>query len=181
MGGRAGYDVVRSTAKETLSVVWAAQRQYRATSASALRNRRDESITSNRTSGSSTSKLQSTPPRAFATLYAVDRLPLDVIPIRNAPWSERNGLVVIEREQPQVKSLETLRRWIGWAWQPKVIKLDEQGSFVWCRLDGRTSMGEITRTFILELPDSPEEIERRIVDFLTTLAGLGLILVRRGE
>jgi hypothetical protein len=107
----------------------------------------------------------------------VDRLPLDVILIRSAPWSERNGRVVVEREQPRVRDLGSLRRWVRWAWLPKRVKLDELGSAVWRRLDGRATVAAVADSLRAEFPDCSEALDARLGDFVGGLGALGLVRI----
>lgn len=105
----------------------------------------------------------------------------DSIPRRGAPWREDNGRIVVAREQPVVRGLGALRDWVRWAWQPKKIRLDALGSFVWHRLDGATSLATIIEEFRNEFPDSSSEIEPRMCDFVAALAKLGMVSLEKPE
>jgi hypothetical protein len=96
-------------------------------------------------------------------------------PRRCARWREEDGRVLVLRDQPAVRGPNNLKAWIRWAWQPKKIRLDELGGFVWRRLDGATPLAEIVAEFREEFQDRSDDIEGRLIDFVAALAKLGLV------
>jgi hypothetical protein len=103
------------------------------------------------------------------------------MPRRGAPWRDDDGRIVVAREQPAVRGLEGLRNWVRWAWQPKKIRLDGLGSFVWHRLDGATRLATIIEEFRGEYPDRSSEIEQRMCEFVAALAKLGMVSLEGPE
>ena len=103
------------------------------------------------------------------------------MPRRQAHWRDDDGRVVVAREQPTVRGFSSLQAWVRWAWQPKKIRFDELGSFVWRRLDGATSLAAIIAEFRGEYPDRSEEIEGRLIDFVAALGKLGLVSLENPE
>jgi len=109
----------------------------------------------------------------------VDPVTPDLRVVRAAPWSERNGRVVVVREQPEVHDLDGLKSWVHWAWHPKRIRLDELGSFVWHRLEGHATLQEIADVARDEFPDKQDAIMEGVAEFVAALCALGLVSVDR--
>lgn len=63
---------------------------------------------------------------------------LEIAPERVAGWREQDGLVVVERPLPPARGLAGLFRRLSFLTGVKRLRLDELGSAVWRRLDGRT-------------------------------------------
>ena len=59
---------------------------------------------------------------------------LEVAPEREVGWEEEDGLVVLVRDRPRVRSPRSLGRWISYMMAPPRIRLDELGSFAWLAL-----------------------------------------------
>jgi len=111
----------------------------------------------------------------------VDPVTSDLRVVRAAPWSEQNGRVVVVREQPRVRGLDCLKRWVHWAWHPKRIRLDELGSSIWRRLDGRATLREIADAARDEFPDRQDAIAEGVAEFVAALGALGLVSFDRSD
>jgi hypothetical protein len=101
---------------------------------------------------------------------------LELTPMRRVPWLERDdGRVVIDRPRPPVDGLGGLFRRAGWMLSPRRIKLDEVGSFAWRRLDGATKVRALAGVMRDAFPDSCDQLEERLGDYLRAMRRLRLI------
>jgi hypothetical protein len=77
--------------------------------------------------------------------------------------------------------VRSLKEWVHWAWHPKRIRLDELGSSIWRRLDGRATLGEIADAARHEFPDQQGAISERVAEFIGALRALGLVSFDRPD
>ena len=85
--------------------------------------------------------------------------------------------MIVSRDPPNVSGIQDLMGWVHWAWHPKRIRLDDLGSFVWQRCDGRATLGGLADAVRAEFPDPGEDIEGRVRDFVAALGTLGLLRI----
>ena len=101
---------------------------------------------------------------------------LELTPMRRVPWLERDdGRVVIDRPRPPIDGLGGLFRRAGWMLAPRRIRLDEVGSFAWRRLDGATKVRALAGVMRDAFPDSCDQLEERLGDYLRAMRRLRLI------
>ena len=101
---------------------------------------------------------------------------LELTPMRRVPWLERDdGRVVIDRPRPPIDGLSGLFRRAGWMLAPRRVKLDEVGSFAWRRLDGATKVRALAGVMRDAFPDSCDQLEERLGDYLRAMRRLRLI------
>ncbi len=101
---------------------------------------------------------------------------LELTPMRRVPWLERDdGRVVIDRPRPPIDGLGGLFRRAGWMLAPRRVKLDEVGSFAWRRLDGATKVRALAGVMRDAFPDSCDQLEERLGDYLRAMRRLRLI------
>lgn len=109
---------------------------------------------------------------------AADLDGLDLVglaPLRCARWRERGEVVVIERPRPEGRGLAAARPWIAYWLAPRRIRLDDMGSFVWHRLDGRATLSEIARAVGEAYPDDAQVVEERVEMYVRMLHAEGLV------
>lgn len=125
---------------------------------------------------------------------------LAVRPVRTASWSEKEpepdaaadpfGLrVVVERPLPVVRSISGLLQRISALTGVRRLRLDGPGSFVWRRMDGSRTVGELAAELGARLEpgpggaapapaaepfgeaprEAPQEVEARVVRFVVLL------------
>jgi hypothetical protein len=96
--------------------------------------------------------------------------------MRRVTWFERDdGRVVIDRPRPPVDGLRGLIRRASWMFAPRRIRLDEIGSFAWRRLDGTTKVRTLAGVMRDAFPDSCDQLEERLGDYLRAMRRLRLI------
>ena len=119
---------------------------------------------------------------------------LAVRPVRTADWSETapkergeasaggaaEARVVIERPLPPVRSISTLLQRISALTGVRRLRLDAPGSFVWRRMDGSRTAGELADELRSELersagPEAGADAEARVVRFVALLRREDLI------
>lgn len=101
---------------------------------------------------------------------------LELTPVRCALWLEReDGRVVIDRPRPPINGLGGLFRRAGWMLAPRRVRLDDVGSFAWRRLDGATKMRALAGVMRDAFPDSCDQIEERLGDYVRAMRRLNLI------
>ena len=101
---------------------------------------------------------------------------LELTPMREVPWLERDdGKVVIDRPRPPIDGLRGLFRRAGWMMAPRRVRLDEIGSFAWRRLDGATKVRALAGAMRDAFPDSCDQLEERLGDYLKAMRRLRLI------
>ena len=95
---------------------------------------------------------------------------LHLSPSRDVEWKiEADGRVVLFRERPRVRGPRSLVRWLSFVMTPPRIRLDDVGSFVWCRLDGRTAVGSIAEELRREFGERVEPAEQRLGEMIRLL------------
>jgi hypothetical protein len=105
---------------------------------------------------------------------AVDLLELE--PVRCVPWREGvDGRVLIERPRPPITGLRGLFAAANWLVTPRRIRLDEVGSFAWRRLDGSTKVRALAGVMRDAFPDSCDQLEERLGDYLRAMQRLRII------
>lgn len=105
----------------------------------------------------------------------MDTVTPDLRVVRSAEWSERDGKVVVARKQPTIRDLQSIRHWVHWAWHPKRIRLDELGSSIWRRFDGRATLQEISDAARDEFPEKQDAVVEGVAEFVAALKALGLV------
>ncbi len=89
-------------------------------------------------------------------------------PVRQVDSEEEDGRVVVLRPR-------FLRGPFAWWLQPRLkrphfrVKLDEIGSFIWRRMDGETTVGQLAEALEAEFGDDCEHAVKRIEMFLGEL------------
>jgi hypothetical protein len=103
---------------------------------------------------------------------------LDLYPVRCAVWEEKAGRVVIRRPRPTTRGLRGVGDLIShWLSAPR-IRLDELGSFVWLRLDGRTDVGTVAEAMREHFGAEQEKVEERVGMYVTLLRHEGMLAYR---
>ena len=101
---------------------------------------------------------------------------LELAPARCVPWLEGgDGQVVIERPRPPIRGLRGLIATANWFLMPRRIRLDEVGSFAWRRLDGSTKVRALAGGIREAFPDSCDQLEERLGDYLKAMRRLRII------
>jgi hypothetical protein len=114
------------------------------------------------------------PGRKARVARAIDLL--ELAPVRCAVWLEReDGRVIIDRPRPPIDGLTGLFRRVGWMMAPRRIRLDEIGSFAWRRLDGTTKMRTLALAMRDAFPDSCDQLEERLGEYIRSMRRLQLI------
>jgi len=97
---------------------------------------------------------------------------LELCPSRTTAWEEKAGNVVVH--VPRHPPMGRVARLFGK--EPYVrLKLDELGSFVWLRCDGKTRTDAIAKDLGEAFEGSPEDLTGRLALFLNRLARERLI------
>ena len=99
---------------------------------------------------------------------------LELAPVRRAEWRDDGGRVVVDRPGPQGRGLRRLGGLLSSWMSPRQLRLDDRGSFVWHRLDGRRTVGEIAAELQREHPDD-EAVPERVGLFVRALRDQGLV------
>jgi len=101
---------------------------------------------------------------------------LELEPVRLVPWREgENGRVIIDRPRPPVRGLRGLIASANWLLTPRRVRLDDIGSFAWRRLDGVTKVRSLAGVMREAFPDSRDQLEERLGDYLRAMRRLHLI------
>ena len=98
---------------------------------------------------------------------------LGLAPVRTAAWERRDGVVVVTRPRPGSRGLRRVRDQLAYWWSPRTVRLDAMGSFVWLRLDGRTTVGEIAEAMAADF--ELEQLSERVGLFVRGLRQHGLV------
>jgi len=93
---------------------------------------------------------------------------LGLAPERIAGWHEDGDRVVVERPLPRVRGLRSLFLRLSFLTGVKRLRLDELGTAVWRRLDGRTVAG-VAEGLRSEFGERCEPAEQRLRLYLTLL------------
>jgi len=83
--------------------------------------------------------------------------------------------VIIDRPRPAARGLSGLLANANWFLTPRRIHLDEIGSFAWRRLDGATKVRALAGVMCESFPDSCEQLEERLGQYLRAMRRLRLI------
>jgi len=93
---------------------------------------------------------------------------LDLYPLRNCEFVEEEGLITVMFYKEKLNWFDrTIFK--KWASKPMKIDLDNIGTFVWKRCDGKTPVREIARQLKEELGDEFEKPEERVSLFVKQL------------
>jgi hypothetical protein len=98
---------------------------------------------------------------------------LELSPVRIADWEEHEGRAVIARPVPTARGLRGLAARCSHALSARSLRLDDMGTFVWRRLDGATTVGEIVTAMHSEL--GGEQLEERVGMFIRALHREGFV------
>lgn len=93
---------------------------------------------------------------------------LGLAPERLAGWHEQGDRIVVERPLPRVRGLRSLMLRVSFLTGVKRLRLDELGTAVWRRLDGRT-VAAVVADLRVEFGDRCEPAEQRLRLYLTLL------------
>lgn len=104
-------------------------------------------------------------------LRGVDLMTL--IPEHNVAWEEDTETGRITVLAPRYTGFLTRR-----ILQPRLpeskkyirITLESRGSFLWRQIDGRASLGDITRVFMAEHPEDVQDAPQRVASYLYQMA-----------
>ncbi len=99
---------------------------------------------------------------------------LELAPVRRAGWREEGDRVVVERPRPGGSGLRRLLGLLSFWMSPRRLRLDERGSLLWRRLDGRNTVGEIATELAREFPDD-DQVEQRTGLYVRALRQQGLV------
>ena len=101
---------------------------------------------------------------------------LEFEPVRRVEWREgENGRVIIDRPRPAIRGLSGLLASANWFVTPRRIHLDDIGSFAWRRLDGATKVGTLAGVMRESFPESGDQLEERLGQYLRAMRQLQLI------
>ena len=100
---------------------------------------------------------------------------LEVAPVRLADWKEVGERVVIERRRPDRRGPTALRQWLSFVLSVKRVRLDEVGTFVWLRLDGRQTVGELAGELRERFGEAVEPAEERLGLLVRALRDQGFV------
>ncbi|QGY39091.1 PqqD family peptide modification chaperone [Pseudodesulfovibrio cashew] len=109
---------------------------------------------------------------------------LGMVPVRNTEVEETpldGGLIRLAYPLAVKPWFGRLADKVGlWDGRPmiKQLELDEMGSFVWQRIDGRRSVRAIAQALVEEYEVQPREAELSVTAFLKTLGQRGIIGLR---
>lgn len=93
---------------------------------------------------------------------------LDLAPVQIATWRDENGRAVVVRAPPPVRGMRGHLRHLFLAGGVKRLRLDELGTAVWRRLDGRT-VAEVAAALRAEFGARCEPAEERLRLYLDIL------------
>ena len=94
---------------------------------------------------------------------------LDLAPVCRAEFEETGDRVVVVRPKNHRPGAAGLLDRLTWSLSAKRIRLDAVGSFIWRRLDGKTTVREIAQAMRDELGETVEPVEERLGTFLHQL------------
>ena len=101
---------------------------------------------------------------------------LEFEPVRRVEWREgENGRVIIDRPRPAIRGLSGLLANANWLVTPRRIHLDDIGSFAWRRLDGATKVRTLAGVMRESFPESGDQLEERLGQYLRAMRRLQLI------
>jgi hypothetical protein len=94
---------------------------------------------------------------------------LDLTPVQLAPWEERDGRAVVERLVPAAGGAFGWLLSLSFLTGVKKLRLDDVGSAVWRRCDGRHTVRQIAALLRDEFGAACEPAENRLQTFFTLL------------
>jgi len=94
---------------------------------------------------------------------------LELCPVRRAEWETAGESVVVVRPRPAAGGVRAPLEWMAFLLAPARLRLDALGSFVWDRLDGKRSVGEIAGEVRERFGESAEPVESRLGEFIRGL------------
>ncbi len=100
---------------------------------------------------------------------------LELAPTRVAEWKEIGGRVVLHRPTPTRGGPAGLLDRLLHALSARRIRLDETGSFVWQRLDGERTVGEVAQALRERFGEAVEPAEERLGRLIRALRREGLV------
>ena len=105
---------------------------------------------------------------------------LECVPAQNdtIQWQQLDsGEILFTYPLPLNAFFQALHRKFGKTQEAptKKLQLDQMGSFVWQKIDGKRTVREIIRHFAEEYKITPQEAEHAVTTFLKTLGQRGLI------
>ena len=100
---------------------------------------------------------------------------LGLAPSRVAEWEETEGRVVVLRPSPTSAGLRGLMDRFFFRMSASRIKLDEVGSFVWLRLNGERTVGELAGLLREEFGERVNPAEERLGYLVRLLRQEGLV------
>lgn len=104
---------------------------------------------------------------------------LDYTPVRNPAfeWTEEGGVVTVDMVHKGVYAAiaQTFFH------RPKVshVKLDEYGSFLWRRMDGKTDVGALGQMLEAEFGEGAQPLYPRLVQYIRTLLSHKFIALKQ--
>ena len=98
---------------------------------------------------------------------------LDRVPCHNVLWSINNSLITLEIENKGIVKRITQK----FLQKPKTsyVHLDKFGSFIWSKIDGKTSLFEIARLVSEEFGEESNPLYERITKLFGTLKNYNFI------
>lgn len=94
---------------------------------------------------------------------------LDLVPVPTARSTEAGDLTVVERTLPPVRGFKSFFLRLSFLTGVKRLRLDELGTAVWRRLDGRRTVAEVAAALREEFGAGCEPAEERLGMFLGML------------
>ena len=104
---------------------------------------------------------------------------LDLVPVRTISWTrDDEGRAVLLK--PKYRHPFLVKYLVPLLKRPNYrIKLDDVGSFLWTRCDGRTAVGAMGRELSAEFGEAVEPLNERLALFLQSLERHGFIAYKR--
>jgi hypothetical protein len=100
---------------------------------------------------------------------------LDLAPVRVAVSEAQGELVVVHRPKPREHGLRRLGGLLLHVLSAHRIRLDQMGSFVWRRLDGRVTVRQLARELREQFGEAVEPAEERLGHLIRVLRREDLI------
>jgi hypothetical protein len=87
---------------------------------------------------------------------------LELAPARAAEWREAGERAVLLRPPPGGAGWRRLPEWLSFQLSTRRIRLDEVGTFVWRRLDGRSAVRQVAAELRARFGEQVEPAEERV-------------------
>ncbi len=100
---------------------------------------------------------------------------LGLAPFRIADWEEDEGRAVVLRPRPTSRGPRGLLDRFFYRMSARRIKLDEVGTFVWNRLDGKRTVRELADGLDAEFGKRVQPVEERLGHLIRLLRQEGLV------